>query len=141
MSEITHNDIEQELNQEFATGQKSAVLRYTRNGLRFLDLGFFVLYGVILLQIALEALGARDSNGFKGFLDTASGPFLDPFRGLLNDPAVHNHQVMLSFIAALIIYALLQALIKRTASVALTMYVQSANKKANQTSKPSTRES
>lgn len=88
-------------------------LRIISRGVRFLDLGFWFLYGLILLQIALEAMGAHDSSGFKQFLDTVTGPVLAPFHGLLDDPAVQDHQVMLSYICALVVYALLQSGIKR----------------------------
>lgn len=87
--------------------------RYVRRGLQFVDLCFYVIYVIILLQILLEALGARDGSGFKRFLDTISAPFLKPFRGLLEDPRIDNHQVMASFIAAMIVYLILQALIHR----------------------------
>ena len=88
-------------------------IRYVSRGLRFMDLGFWFLYGLILLQIALEALGAHDGSGFKRFLDGVSGPFLDPFRGLLDDPSVQDHQIMLSYICALVVYALIQHGLRR----------------------------
>lgn len=78
-----------------------------------MDLGFWFLYGLILLQIGLEALGAHDGSGFKRFLDGVTGPFLDPFRGLLDDPAVQDHQIMLSYICALVVYALIQHGVRR----------------------------
>ena len=109
---------------------RSRALRHVRTTMRFVDLGFYALYGLILLQIALEGLGARDGNAFKQFLDRVSAPFLDPFRGLLQDPAMENHQVMLSFIAALIIYALLQGLIRKTVGVIVATTLQSTSAKA-----------
>ena len=136
MNATTHDDLELEPPQEQKPPQRGALLRRVRTGMRFVDLGFFILYGVITLQIVLEALGARDSNGFKHFLDTVSGPFLDPFRGLLQDPAVENHQVMLSFIAALIIYGLIQGMIKRAVAVALAAYLQMASNEPKIAAKP-----
>lgn len=88
-------------------------IRYVSRGLRFMDLGFWFLYGLILMQISLEALGAHDGSGFKRFLDGVTGPFLDPFRGLLDDPAVQDHQIMLSYICALVVYALIQHGLRR----------------------------
>lgn len=91
--------------------------RYVRRGLQFVDLCFYMIYLLILLQILLEALGARDGSGFKRFLDQISAPFLRPFRGLLEDPRIENHQVMASFIAAMIVYLILQAVIHRIVRV------------------------
>lgn len=95
---------------------------YVRRGLQFVDLCFYVIYLLVLLQIALEALGARDATGFKRFLDLLSGPFLRPFRGLLEDPRIENHQVMLSYVVALIVYLMLQALIHRVVHVISNSY-------------------
>ena len=92
---------------------RQQTLRYISRGVRFLDLAFWFLYGLILLQIALEAMGAHDGSGFKRFLDGITGPFLAPFRGLLDDPAVQDHQIMLSYICAMVVYALLQTGLKR----------------------------
>jgi uncharacterized protein YggT (Ycf19 family) len=90
---------------------------YVRRGLQIVDLCFYLIYVVVLLQIMLEGLGARDWSGFKRFLDQISGPVLRPFRGLLEDPRVENYQVMASYIAAMIVYLILQALIHRVVRV------------------------
>lgn len=71
------------------------------------DYVFFVFYGLIGLEIVLELFGARQSSGFKRFLDTITLPLLGPFRGLMPDPAVGSLQLMLSYIVALIVYLLL----------------------------------
>jgi len=71
------------------------------------DYAFFVFYGLIGLEIVLELFGARQSSGFKRFLDTITLPLLGPFRGLMPDPAVGSLQLMLSYVVALIVYVLL----------------------------------
>jgi uncharacterized protein YggT (Ycf19 family) len=71
------------------------------------DYVFFLIYGLIGLEIVLELLGARQSNGFKRLLDTITTPLLGPFRGLMPDPAVGSLQLMLSYIVALVVYFLL----------------------------------
>lgn len=71
------------------------------------DYVFFVLYGLIGLEIALELLGARQSSGFKRFLDALTLLPLGPFRGLMRDPALGPVQFMFSYVVALIVYALL----------------------------------
>jgi uncharacterized protein YggT (Ycf19 family) len=72
-----------------------------------IDYIFCIIYGIIGLEIGLEILGARDSNGFKRMLDTVASPLLAPFRGLMPDPSLGRFQLMLSFIVALVVYILL----------------------------------
>jgi uncharacterized protein YggT (Ycf19 family) len=68
---------------------------------------FFVIYGLIGLEIVLELFGARQASAVKRFLDTVTLPLLGPFRGLMPDPAVGSMQFMLSYVVALIVYILL----------------------------------
>lgn len=70
------------------------------------DYAFFVVYGLIGLEIVLELLGARQASGFKRFLDIVTTPLLAPFKGLMPDPRVGSMQLMLSYVAALIVFAL-----------------------------------
>jgi uncharacterized protein YggT (Ycf19 family) len=74
---------------------------------QIVDYFFCIIYGIIGLEIALELFGARDTNSFKRFLDTVSAPLLAPFRGLMPDPGLGGFRLMLSFIVALIVYALI----------------------------------
>jgi len=75
------------------------------------DYVFFVLYGLISLEIALELFGARQTSGFKHFLDALTLLPLGPFRGLMRDPAVGPVQFMFSYVVALVVYALLHCAI------------------------------
>lgn len=71
------------------------------------DYIFYVIYGIIGLEIFLELLGARDSSGFKSFIDTLSAPLLAPFRSIVIEPSFGRIQFKLSFLVALIVYLLL----------------------------------
>ncbi len=71
------------------------------------DYVFYVAYGIIGLEIILELLGARDSAGFKRFVDTLAAPLLGPFRGLMPDPTAGPFHLMLSDIMALVVYLLI----------------------------------
>ena len=71
------------------------------------DYVFYVAYGLIGLEVLLELVGARQSSGFKRFLDLITTPLLGPFRGLMPDPTVGSLQLMLSYLAALLVYFLL----------------------------------
>lgn len=74
---------------------------------QFGDYVFYVIYGLIGLEIVLELFGARQASGFKRFLDAVTWPLLGPFRGLMPDPAMGSMQLMLSFVVALVVYVLL----------------------------------
>jgi uncharacterized protein YggT (Ycf19 family) len=74
---------------------------------QFFDYLFYVVYGLIGLEVALELLGARQSSGFKRFLDTLTSPLLAPFKGVLPDPSVGPFQLMMSYVVAFAVYVLL----------------------------------
>ena len=71
------------------------------------DYLFYLAYGIIGLEIALDAIGARESAGFKQFIDAIASPLVAPFRGLMPTPGIGPFRFMLSYIVALIVYLLL----------------------------------
>ena len=71
------------------------------------DYIFYVIYGIIGLEIILELLGARESAGFKRFIDALAAPLLAPFEGLMPDPSRGPFRLMLSYIMALVVYLLI----------------------------------
>lgn len=71
------------------------------------DYLFYIVYGIIGLEIALDAIGARQSAGFKQFIDAIATPFLAPFKGLMPTPGVSSFRFMLSYIVALVVYLML----------------------------------
>ncbi|MGK2860140.1 MAG: YggT family protein [Thermoanaerobaculia bacterium] len=79
---------------------------------QFVSYAFFLIYGLIGLMIALELVGARDSSGFMQFMRAVTTPLLAPFRSVVADPSVGSSQLMLSFVLALIVYALIHLAIK-----------------------------
>ena len=90
--------------------ETEAELETTRGVARIsqiIDYIFYVVYGIISLEIILELLGARESAGFKQLIDTLAAPFLAPFQGLMPDPGRGPFRLMLSYIVALIVYLLL----------------------------------
>lgn len=76
------------------------------------DYVFYLIYGIISLEIVLEALGAREGAGFKQFIDTLAAPLVAPFEGLMADPAQGDYRFMLSYVVALIVYILLHLAVK-----------------------------
>lgn len=71
------------------------------------DYIFYLIYGIISLEIILELMGAREGNAFRAFVEAISSPFLAPFKSLIPDPGVGRFQFRLSYIVALIVYILL----------------------------------
>ena len=75
--------------------------RAAARGSQFIDYAFYLVYGIIGIATALEAIGARESAGFKQFVDVIAGPLVAPFRGIMRDPTVGSAQFMLSYLVAL----------------------------------------
>lgn len=71
------------------------------------DYLFYLVYGIIGLEIVLDALGARQSAGFKQFVDAIAAPFLTPFHRLMIDPGIGRFRFMFSYIVALVVYMLI----------------------------------
>jgi hypothetical protein len=72
------------------------------------DYLFFLLYGMISLQILLEMAGAHEASGFMQFLSKINYPFLNPFVGMFSDPLFRGHyRFRISFLVALCIYLFL----------------------------------
>jgi uncharacterized protein YggT (Ycf19 family) len=72
-----------------------------------IDYAFYLIYGLISLQITLDLLGARRGNGFRNFVDTICAPLLAPFNSLMPSVGSGNFQLRLSYVFALIVYLLL----------------------------------
>jgi uncharacterized protein YggT (Ycf19 family) len=73
---------------------------------------FGFVYGLIGLLIVLELIGARESSGFKQFINSVTWPLVAPFKGLMPDPRVGNFQLMLSYIIGLVVYGLVHLAIR-----------------------------
>jgi len=95
LSEVRNTDVE--VKRARTTARFSQVIDYL----------FYVVYGLITLQIIFDLFGARRNNGFRNLIDTLSSPFLAPFRNLFPDPASGQFQFRFSYVAALLIYILL----------------------------------
>jgi|SRR5262249_43018473 len=72
-----------------------------------IDYIFYVIYGIMGLEILLDLLGARESSGFKRFLDALAAPLVRPFNGLMHDPSMDHYSLRLSYIIGLVVYILL----------------------------------
>lgn len=81
--------------------------RSTARFSQVIDYLFYIVYGLISLQIIFDLFGARRNNGFRNFIDALSAPFLVPFRNLFPDPSTGQFHFRFSYVAALLIYILL----------------------------------
>ncbi len=73
----------------------------------FLNYAFYLVYGIIGLEILMELVAARESSGIKQIVDAISRPVLGPFLGVLPNPAAGEMRLMLSYFMAFIIYMLI----------------------------------
>lgn len=71
------------------------------------DYIFYIIYSLIVLEILLDLIGARESNAFKNFIDAMTSPLLAPFKTLVPDIARGRFELKISYLFALIVYVLL----------------------------------
>jgi len=76
------------------------------------DFIFYVVYGLIGLQILLEVIGARDGAWFKQLMNAITFPLLGPFRHLVTDLAIGRFQFMLSYVVGLVVYIFVHVAIR-----------------------------
>lgn len=72
-----------------------------------IDYIFYLIYGIIALEIIFDLLGARKTNTIREVIDTVASPLLAPFRNLVPDPSLGRFQLRSSYLIALVIYVLL----------------------------------
>jgi uncharacterized protein YggT (Ycf19 family) len=97
----------QAMDEVTGTERELARGRTVARGSQVIDYLFYLVYGIIALAIALEAIGARESAGFNRFVETLAYPLVVPFRNIMNDPVAGSSQFMLSYVVALVAYVLL----------------------------------
>ncbi len=112
LAQISEQFREQAVNDVVVTDREVATARVAARGSQILDFVFYLVYGVIGLEILFDLLGARKTNDIRQFVDLLSSPFLAPFRNLLPDPTTGRFQFRVSYLMALVIYLLLHLTIK-----------------------------
>lgn len=90
-----------------ATENEIEKARWSARLSQFIDYIFYLIYGIISLEILLDLLGARQGNAFREFIDRVSAPVLAPFKSLMPDPVNGRFQLRLSYIFALVFYIFL----------------------------------
>jgi uncharacterized protein YggT (Ycf19 family) len=105
--ELKRKALTEVISAETELKRSKAVARFSQ----IIDYLFYLVYGLISLQILLDLLGARRGNSFRDFIDTVSAPLLAPFNNLMPSIGRGSFQLRLSYVFALIVYALLHAAI------------------------------
>jgi uncharacterized protein YggT (Ycf19 family) len=73
-----------------------------------IDYLFYLLYALLFLRFLLALLAARSSAGFVQFIVAVTGPFYEPFRGIVSSPtAPGGHTFLLPLVLAIIVYIML----------------------------------
>lgn len=106
---MQHDVIEELRNTEAEIARGRVVARISQ----IIDLVFSLIYGIISLEILLDLIGARESNSFREFVHSIAMPFLAPFYALVPDPSAGRFQFRVSFLVALVVYAMLHITIGR----------------------------
>ena len=104
---VGHHLKERAINDVVRTESELTRARVMARVSQVIDYLFGIIYGIIALEIILDLAGARQSSGFKNFLDNLAAPLLAPFNGLMSDPAKGAYRLKLSYIVALVVYGLL----------------------------------
>ena len=71
------------------------------------DYVFYLIYGLIALEVLLGMIGARSGNGFVQFIGAITGPLLAPFDRIVGTPSSGGIQLRISYLFALIVYILI----------------------------------
>ncbi len=75
---------------------------------------FAVIEILIALRVLLKLVAANPESGFSRFIYAVTGPFVAPFRNIINDPATGGGNVFeLSSILAIVVYLLLSWIIAK----------------------------
>ncbi len=80
---------------------------------QFIDYAFFLLYALLAIRFVLVLVAANSSAGFVQFIVTATNPFYDPFKGIVQNTEASGHTLMLPLLVAIGAYAVLHLAINR----------------------------
>jgi len=101
--QLKHKALKEVIDTDSEVERARVIARFSQ----FVDYFFYLIYGLISLQITLDLLGARRGNGFRNFIDAICAPLLAPFNSLMPSVGVGSFQLRLSYVFALVVYLLL----------------------------------
>ena len=75
---------------------------------QIVDYIFFIIYGLLAIRLLLELFAARQSAGFYQFIRSVTGPFYEPFRGIVASPSTpEGFTLALPIVIAIVVYMML----------------------------------
>jgi uncharacterized protein YggT (Ycf19 family) len=78
---------------------------------QYIDYGFYVIYTLLTIRLALGLIAARSTSGFVQFINAVTYPLYLPFRGIVPSPSAEGSTLGLPIIIAIIVYIVLHAAI------------------------------
>ncbi len=93
------------------TGAEIERAKFVARISQIVDFVFWLIYGLISLEILLDLIGARRTNTFRHLVNTLTDPLLIPFQSLVPDPTAGRFQFRVSYVIALVVYILLHLMI------------------------------
>ncbi len=86
--------------------------RTAARGSQFLDYAFYVVYTLLAIRFVLALIAAQSANGFVRFINTLSGPFYAPFRGIVpSQSADGGFTLVVPILIAIVAYVILHVAI------------------------------
>jgi len=98
--------VDETVKSERVLGQARAAAR----GSQYLDFAFYVVYALLTTRLLLALIAAQSDNGFVRLINTVTGPFYAPFRGIVASPSAEGgFTLVLPIVIALGVYVALHA--------------------------------
>lgn len=107
VAEVAHELKQKSVHEAVATERELERGRTAARISQIVDYIFYLIYGLIALEIMLGLMGARPGNGFVQFVGAVTRPLLAPFERIVGTPAAGAHQFRISYLFALVVYILL----------------------------------
>jgi uncharacterized protein YggT (Ycf19 family) len=73
---------------------------------------YVTIVSLIALDTLLEAMGAREENGFVSAIDTLSTPFIAPFKGIFNNQE-YWATALIAAVVYTVVYLIAMAALRR----------------------------
>ena len=81
---------------------------------QLLDYAFGLLYMLLAVRLVLVLFNANPASGFTRFIDVATNPFYEPFRGIVPSQSFDGgYTLAIPLMIALLIYAFLHVAINK----------------------------
>jgi uncharacterized protein YggT (Ycf19 family) len=107
VAEVAHKLKQKSVHEAVETERELGRGRTAARISQVVDYFFYLIYGLIVLQVLLGLMGARPGNGFVQFIGGLTRPLLAPFERIVGTPSAGAHQFRISYVFALVVYIFL----------------------------------